>query len=178
QLLADVAELTGVAVSGNVVQVPLQFGYPVDGVRAALEQQLAPLFTGLGAQTVELRLGWQVKPAQAETLAGAGAVRGIIAVASGKGGAGWSTPAVALARALVADGARVGILDADIYGPSQPLMLGVPDGTRPGVRDQNSFLPVPALGLQSMSMGYLVTEQTPMAWRGPMASGALQQLIK
>jgi len=178
QLLADVAELTGVAVSGNVVQVSLKFGYPVDGVRAALEQQLAPLFTGLGAQTVELRLGWQVKPAQAKTLEGAGVVRNIIAVASGKGGVGKSTTAVNLALALVADGARVGILDADIYGPSQPLMLGVPDGTRPGVRDQNSFLPVPALGLQSMSMGYLVTEQTPMAWRGPMASGALQQLIK
>lgn len=178
QLLADVAELTGVAVSGNVVQVALKFGYPIDGARAALEQQLAPLFAELGAQTVEFRLSWQVKPAQAKTLEGAGVVRNVIAVASGKGGVGKSTTAVNFALALAADGARVGILDADIYGPSQPLMLGVPDGTRPGVRDQNSFLPVPALGLQSMSMGYLVTEQTPMAWRGPMASGALQQLIK
>ena len=104
-------------------------------------------------------------------------VKHIIAVASGKGGVGKSTTAVNLALALAADGSRVGIVDADIYGPSLPMMLGVTDGTRPEVFDEKYFLPVEAHGIKSMSMGYLVTEQTPMVWRGPMASGALMQIL-
>ncbi|WP_108125549.1 iron-sulfur cluster carrier protein ApbC [Saccharospirillum mangrovi] len=104
-------------------------------------------------------------------------VKNIIAVASGKGGVGKSTTAVNLALALQAEGARVGILDADIYGPSVAAMLGVADGTRPQTRDEKYFVPVEAHGLQSMSMAYLVTEKTPMVWRGPMVSGALQQLL-
>ncbi|PTY36314.1 ATP-binding protein [Saccharospirillum sp. MSK14-1] len=108
---------------------------------------------------------------------GLNGVKNIIAVASGKGGVGKSTTAVNLALALQAEGARVGILDADIYGPSVAAMLGVADGTRPQTRDEKFFVPVPAHGLQSMSMAYLVTEKTPMVWRGPMVSGALQQLL-
>ncbi|MBQ0713416.1 MAG: iron-sulfur cluster carrier protein ApbC [Porticoccus sp.] len=104
-------------------------------------------------------------------------VKHIIAVASGKGGVGKSTTAVNLALALAADGSRVGIVDADIYGPSLPMMLGVADGTRPQVVDDKYFVPVEAHGIKSMSMGYLVTEQTPMVWRGPMASGALMQIL-
>ncbi len=104
-------------------------------------------------------------------------VKHIIAVASGKGGVGKSTTSVNLALALVAKGARVGVVDADIYGPSLPLMLGVPEGTRPEVIDGKLFVPVEAQGLKTMSMGYLVTEQTPMVWRGPMASGALLQIL-
>lgn len=104
-------------------------------------------------------------------------VKHIIAVASGKGGVGKSTTAVNLALALAADGSRVGIVDADIYGPSLPMMLGVADGTRPDVVDEKYFVPVEAHGIKSMSMGYLVTEQTPMVWRGPMASGALLQIL-
>jgi ATP-binding protein involved in chromosome partitioning len=107
-------------------------------------------------------------------LAGVGSV---IAVASGKGGVGKSTTAVNLALALAAEGARVGLLDADIYGPSQQIMLGIPDHVQPAVRNEKYFEPVMAHGLQTMSMGYLVTENTPMVWRGPMASGALQQLL-
>lgn len=105
-------------------------------------------------------------------------VKNIIAVASGKGGVGKSATAVNLALALQQEGARVGILDADIYGPSQPLMLGVQEGVRPEVVDQQFFLPIEAHGLQSMSMGYMTTEKTPMVWRGPMASGALTQMIR
>lgn len=106
-------------------------------------------------------------------------VKNIIAVASGKGGVGKSTTAVNLALALVAEGARVGILDADIYGPSQPQMLGVRQRRPEVVGEQGSqqMLPINAYGIQSISMGYLVTEDTPMLWRGPMATGALQQLL-
>lgn len=106
-------------------------------------------------------------------------VKNIIAVASGKGGVGKSTTAVNLALALAAEGKRVGILDADIYGPSQPHMLGIGQ-RRPeivGEPGNQQMLPVIAHGIQSISMGYLVTEETPMLWRGPMATGALLQLL-
>lgn len=103
-------------------------------------------------------------------------IRHVIAVASGKGGVGKSTVSANLALALAAEGHRVGLLDADIYGPSQALMLGVPAGTRPDVADEK-LLPIEAHGLQVMSMGFITSERTPAIWRGPMASGALQQMI-
>ncbi|MHA7878443.1 MAG: iron-sulfur cluster carrier protein ApbC [Saccharospirillum sp.] len=112
-----------------------------------------------------------------DNIDGMKAIKNIIAVASGKGGVGKSTTAVNLALALQQEGARVGILDADIYGPSIATMLGVKAGTRPDTEDGKHFIPVMAHGLQSMSMAYLVTEKTPMVWRGPMVSGALQQLL-
>ncbi len=105
-------------------------------------------------------------------------VKNTVVVASGKGGVGKSTTAVNIALALKTQGARVAILDADIYGPSVQLMLGVSDETRPGQYEGKYFVPVPAHGLQSMSMAYLVTDKTPVVWRGPMASGALQQMLK
>lgn len=107
-------------------------------------------------------------------------VKQIIAVASGKGGVGKSTTSVNLALALFAEGKKVGILDADIYGPSQPQMLGV-GSRRPeivSINGQQKMKPIMAYGIQSISMGYLVTEQTPVMWRGPMATGALLQLIQ
>lgn len=103
-------------------------------------------------------------------------VKHIIAVASGKGGVGKSTTAVNLALALKKLGKKVGMLDADIYGPSQAMMLGE-ENTRPKMRDPQTMIPVKAHGIYSMSMAYLVTNQTPMVWRGPMASGALQQML-
>ncbi len=98
-------------------------------------------------------------------------------MASGKGGVGKSTTAVNLALALDREGARVGLLDADIYGPSQGMMLGVAEGRRPEVKDEKYFVPIKAHGIQAMSMSFLITEKTPMVWRGPMVSGALQQLL-
>ncbi|EKD54927.1 MAG: hypothetical protein ACD_60C00032G0011 [uncultured bacterium] len=102
-------------------------------------------------------------------------VQKIIAIASGKGGVGKSTTAVNLALALALLGARTGILDADIYGPSIPLMLGI--RAEPEVKDGKKILPIVAHGIQSMSIGYLIGEKTPMIWRGPMVSSALQQLL-
>jgi len=104
-------------------------------------------------------------------------VQHVIAVASGKGGVGKSTTAVNLALALQLLGKKVGILDADIYGPSLPTMLGLPEGQRPEVSDGNRFVPMEAHGLQTMSMGVLTTEDTPVVWRGPMASSALIQIL-
>ena len=103
-------------------------------------------------------------------------VKHIVAVASGKGGVGKSTTTVNLALAMASIGIKVGILDADIYGPSVPKMLGV-DGARPEVVDNKFMLPIIAHGIPIISMANLVTEKTPMVWRGPMASGALLQLI-
>jgi ATP-binding protein involved in chromosome partitioning len=105
-------------------------------------------------------------------------IKHIIAIASGKGGVGKSTTAVNLALAFKAMGARVGLLDADIYGPSQQLMLGIPDDQRPEQQGGQYLLPVMAYGLKTMSMGYLVTDRTPMVWRGPMAGGALAQMLE
>ncbi|MFL0801854.1 MAG: iron-sulfur cluster carrier protein ApbC [Agarilytica sp.] len=103
-------------------------------------------------------------------------VKNIVAVASGKGGVGKSTTSVNLALALAYEGARVGLLDADIYGPSLPQMLGL-GSERPEVVGGNAIKPLMAHGIQVVSMGSLVTENTPMIWRGPMVSGALKQLL-
>jgi len=102
-------------------------------------------------------------------------IKNIIAVASGKGGVGKSTTAVNLALALAAEGATVGMLDADIYGPSQPVMLGITG--RPTSRDGKSMEPMEGHGVQAMSVGFLIEADTPMVWRGPMVTQALEQLL-
>ncbi len=105
-------------------------------------------------------------------------VKHIVCVASGKGGVGKSTTAVNLALALQLSGLRVGLLDADIYGPSQPLMLGVKAGTRPEIVDKKYMQPIRAHGLATNSMGYLVDATTAMAWRAPMIVGAFKQMLE
>ena len=143
-------------------------GYPVAGLA---DKYAAALSEHLG-ESVTLDLAFS--PPVGRGVAG---VSHVVAVASGKGGVGKSTIAVNLALALDRAGAKVGILDADIYGPSQGMMLGVAQGQRPEVRDQRMFMPIRAHGIEAISMSMLVTDKTPMVWRGPMASGALQQLI-
>ena len=103
-------------------------------------------------------------------------VKNIIAVASGKGGVGKSTTAVNLALALAAEGAQVGILDADIYGPSQPMMLGITG--RPDSLEENTIEPMEGHGLQASSIGFLIEDDAPMVWRGPMVTSALEQLLR
>ena len=147
----------------------VRLGYPVAGLEAEYARAVSEW---LGAE-VELTLAFEAPREK-----GMDGVKNLIAVASGKGGVGKSTTAVNLALALDRIGARVGILDADIHGPSQGIMLGVAEGRRPEVRDERTFVPIKAHGIEAMSMSMLVTERTPMAWRGPMASGALQQLLK
>lgn len=115
--------------------------------------------------------------AEAVQDSGLGKVKYVVAVASGKGGVGKSTTAVNLALALRDQGLAIGILDADIYGPSLAKMLGVDDSRQPKVVNGNAFVPIEAHGLQSMSMAYLTTDATPMVWRGPMAGSALVQMM-
>jgi ATP-binding protein involved in chromosome partitioning len=117
--------------------------------------------------------GPQAGPQAASGIPGVGA---IIAVASGKGGVGKSTVAVNLALALAANGQRVGMLDADIYGPSLPRMMGI--GGRPHSPDGKVIDPMKSYGIECMSMGFLVDEETPMIWRGPMVQGALEQMMR
>jgi ATP-binding protein involved in chromosome partitioning len=157
--------------SGSELAIEVELGYPAATMRAEFEQAFAKLI----GRPVALKLHY-APPALSQTPPLRG-VKNIVAVASGKGGVGKSTTAVNLALALSAEGAKVGILDADIYGPSIGLMLGVPEGRRPEIEDEKFFVPIKAHGIQAMSMSFLVTDQTPMVWRGPMASGALQQLL-
>lgn len=161
---------------GKHLHLQFLFGYPCGGFAEAFTRRVQQLFAPQFA-VVEVELGWHAPKVATinnqNTVAG---VKNIIAVASGKGGVGKSTTAVNLALALAYEGARVGVLDADIYGPSQALMLGVAD-RRPEMHSANKMKPIPAHGLQMISMGNLVTETTPVVWRGPMVSGALQQLL-
>lgn len=156
-----------VLTSGNQIAVTL--GYPAEGAR---EEYAKALAEHLGVSEVDLELRFSVPSGR-----GFGQVKQVIAVASGKGGVGKSTTAVNLALALDAEGAKVGLLDADIYGPSQGMMLGVDADRRPAIKDGKFFEPIRAHGIKAMSMSFMVTDKTPMVWRGPMASGALQQIL-
>lgn len=177
--LVSAGAVKSIEIDGVSVKVDILLNYPSEYLKTGIAQMLQVAIENIeGVEASEVNIAWQVTPHKAhENLANIANVKNIIAVASGKGGVGKSTTSVNLALALAADGARVGLLDADIYGPSVGMLLGVKDGTRPETEQEKFFKPVIANGIQSMSMAYLVTENTPMVWRGPMVSGALQQLI-
>ncbi|NVK38851.1 MAG: iron-sulfur cluster carrier protein ApbC [Gammaproteobacteria bacterium] len=177
--LVSAGAVKSIEIDGASVKVEILLNYPSEYLKTGIAQMLQVAIENIeGVEASEVNIAWQVTPHKAhENLANIANVKNIIAVASGKGGVGKSTTSVNLALALAADGARVGLLDADIYGPSVGMLLGVKDGTRPETEQEKFFKPVIANGIQSMSMAYLVTENTPMVWRGPMVSGALQQLI-
>jgi len=160
------------------VLLGLTLGYPAAGISQELAKRITDRIQQLhDGVEVHVQIDYQIESftsGQGQAVAG---VKNVIAVASGKGGVGKSTVAVNLALALHAEGAVVGLLDADIYGPSQGSMLGVPVGTTPEIYEQSQLEPIQAHGIQCMSMSFMAPERTPMVWRGPMASGALQQLV-
>jgi len=158
--------------------VDIQLGFPVDHSKARLVEQLQAHCAALDpALRPTFRIGWAVQAhAVQKGLKPLPGVSNLIAVASGKGGVGKSTVAVNLALALALEGARTGLLDADIYGPSQPKMLGLV-GQRPHTADGKTLEPLIGHGLKTMSIGFLVDEKQPMAWRGPMVTSALNQLL-
>ena len=168
-----------IEIEGERVRVQLELGYAAGLFRSGWGQTLAMAIEQLdGVGRADVQVDCVIKPHKAQDQVPALAnVKNIIAVASGKGGVGKSTTAANLALALAREGARVGVLDADIYGPSQGIMFGIPEGTKPEIRDQKWFLPLEAHGVQLMSMAFLADDKTPMVWRGPMVSGALLQLI-
>ncbi|MDH3788690.1 MAG: iron-sulfur cluster carrier protein ApbC [Xanthomonadales bacterium] len=174
--LISLGWLRGIGLDGQRISVDLRAGYPIDGIRESLVAEIASrLESDPEIEKATISLDWKVVPhvVQGE-LKPQDQIKNIIAVASGKGGVGKSATAVNLALALRADGARVGVLDADIYGPSMPRMLGVSGNPQ---TEGNRIIPQRAHGLQVMSIGFMVEEDTPMIWRGPMVTSALQQLL-
>ena len=170
--------LQTIDIDGEAVSVNIRLGFPCLGVQDDIKAELKnTLETSDLISEANVELSWKVSAHKVEVdTAPINGIKNIIAVASGKGGVGKSTTAVNLALALKAEGAKVGVLDADIYGPSQPMMLGVKD-EQPVSHDQKTFEPVKAHGMEVMSIGFLVDEDTATIWRGPMVSNALQQLL-
>jgi ATP-binding protein involved in chromosome partitioning len=166
-------------IQGSKVTVDIHLPYPSDFVKGGTEEILKVMVGNVeGVESVDINIGWEVSAHKSQnTVEAISKVKNIIAVASGKGGVGKSTTSVNLAISLSKDGAKVGLLDADIYGPSQGLLMGVAEGTRPATIDNKWFVPVEAHGVKTMSMAYLTTDDTPMVWRGPMVSGALMQIL-
>jgi ATP-binding protein involved in chromosome partitioning len=167
----------GIKIDGDNVAVDVLLGYPAKSQVEPVRQQVTKALKGLpGVGGVNVNV--QMKIVSHAVQRGVKLVpniKNIIAVASGKGGVGKSTVAVNLALALAAEGASVAVLDADIYGPSQPTMLGIRG--RPESRDGKTLEPMEGHGLQAMSIGFLIDVETPMVWRGPMVTQALEQLL-
>jgi ATP-binding protein involved in chromosome partitioning len=174
--LVSLGWVRGVGIDGVRVSVDLRAGFPIGGIRDEVAARVqTALQSDSAIESAAVSLDWKVLPHKVQgELKPLDQIRNIIAVASGKGGVGKSATSVNLALALLADGARVGVLDADIYGPSMPRMLGV-SGNPQTVGKR--IVPQQAHGLQVMSIGFMVEEDTPMIWRGPMVTSALQQLL-
>ena len=179
QRLGDVGRIRELEASDTRISAQIELGFPLQRAFATVSEHIAAAVssaTGVEDVAITLSTGIVAHGVQ-RNLKPFENVRNLIAVASGKGGVGKSTVAVNLALALSADGANVGILDADIYGPSQPHMLGLV-GEQPVSQDGETMAPLEAHGLQVMSIGFLVDPDQPMVWRGPMVTSALNQLLR
>ena len=175
--LVEARAIKAIAIKGDHVNITVELGFPAKGIEADLIAELKGRIEALDsvtAATVELSSKIETHKVQT-ALEPIKNVKNIIAVASGKGGVGKSTTSVNLALALAEEGAKVGLLDADIYGPSQPRMMGVKG--QPETKDGKTLEPKENYGVQVMSIGFLVEEETPMIWRGPMVVQALNQLL-
>jgi ATP-binding protein involved in chromosome partitioning len=166
-----------VEIEGDKVKIGVELGFPAKGCVADITAAVKAQVEGLdGVASAEVTVTSKIVAHSVQkSLKPIDNVKNIIAVASGKGGVGKSTTAVNLALALVEEGAKVGLLDADIYGPSQPRMLGI--SGKPESKDGKTLEPMVGYGMQAMSIGFLVDEETPMIWRGPMVTQALEQLL-
>ena len=175
--LVSAKSVKNIAIDGNAVNIMIELGYPAKSylptLKQDLEQELATL-PGIGKITVDIGVNIVAHSVQ-KTLKPLPGVKNIIAIASGKGGVGKSTTSVNLALALATEGAQVGILDADIYGPSIPTMLGL--SGQPDTVEGQFMIPKVSFGIQTISIGYLVDADQAMIWRGPLVTGALQQLL-
>ncbi len=171
-------QLKNLKVEGGDVAFDVELGYPAKSQIPALRKALIAAARSVpGVENVSANLATKVIPhAVQRGVQLMPRIKNIVAVASGKGGVGKSTTAVNLALALAAEGAAVGILDADIYGPSQPMMLGI--SGRPESADGQSMEPLENYGVQVMSIGFLIEPDNPMIWRGPMVTQALEQMLK
>jgi ATP-binding protein involved in chromosome partitioning len=178
ETLGAAQAVSAVTASGGGFSAHIVLGFPVGGYQGELTAALTKHLEAAGiAAPLSLQLESDIRAhAVQRTLKPLADIRNIVAVASGKGGVGKSTVAVNLALAWAAQGARVGILDADIYGPSQPLMLGL-TGQRPSSPDGKQLRPLAAHGAAAMSIGFLIDAEQPMVWRGPMVTQALTQLL-
>jgi ATP-binding protein involved in chromosome partitioning len=167
----------GIDIEGDQVKIKIVLGFPAKSVAEAIKAAVSEKVKEVDeVSMVQVDVSTQVVAHSVQkSLKPIDNVKNIIAVASGKGGVGKSTTAVNLALALSAEGARVGLLDADIYGPSQPRMLGITG--KPESKDGSSLEPMSSYHLQAMSIGFLIEEETPMIWRGPMVTQALEQLL-
>jgi ATP-binding protein involved in chromosome partitioning len=176
--LGDAGAVTSVHLDGARATAEVTLGFPASDYAAELSRELQVHARELAwLEALDVRVSSSIAPHGRErNLPPVGSVKNIIAVASGKGGVGKSTVAANLALAWAAQGAKVGVLDADIYGPSQPRMLGL-SGQRPTSPDGKSLQPLVAHGLEVMSIGFLIDEEQPMVWRGPMVTQALAQLL-
>lgn len=176
--LVSAKAIKNIKVDGGNVTIDVVYGFPINGYKKDLSEKLTEMVKAVaGVSSVTINVSFKIAShAVQKGVNMIPGVKNIIAVASGKGGVGKSTTSVNLALALSAEGASVGILDADIYGPSQPRMLGVHQ--QPESADGKSLEPLKSYNIQSMSIGYLIDEETPMIWRGPMVTQALEQLLK
>lgn len=175
--IVSLNQVKSIDINGTNVFVRIRQGYPAGSYRDELAAEITQKVEAMdGVDSAEVVVETRVAAhAVQKTLKRIGGIKNIVAVASGKGGVGKSTTSVNLALALKADGASVGLLDADIYGPSQPRMMGI--SGQPTSEDGKTLEPMENYGIKTMSIGFLIEEDTPMIWRGPMVTQALEQLL-